>query len=69
MNDVVQGSVEGRSFTRCSQWLACLMVLAVFWQGWLALQRQAQWAHRGLFSAPAIRPQDFRRWRGSCHGA
>jgi hypothetical protein len=38
MNDVVQGSVEGRSFTRCSQWLACLMVLAVFWQGWLALR-------------------------------
>ena len=36
---------------------------------WLALQRQAQWAHRGLFSAPAIRPQDFSRWHGSCHGA
>ena len=39
MSDPVQGSVEGRSFTRCSQLLACLMVLGVLWQGWLALNQ------------------------------
>lgn len=39
MTDAVQGSVEGRSFTRSSQWLACLMVLGVLWQGWLALNQ------------------------------
>ena len=36
---------------------------------WLGLQHQAQLARRGLFAAPAVRPQDFRRWRGGCHGA
>jgi len=39
MSDAVQGSVEGRSFTRISQCLACLMVLGVLWQGWLALNQ------------------------------
>ena len=48
MNAPVQGSVEGRSFTRCSQVLACLMVLGVLWQGWQALNRPG--------SAPLDRP-------------
>ncbi len=39
MSEAVQGSVEGRSFTRSSQCLACLMVLGVLWQGWLALNQ------------------------------
>jgi hypothetical protein len=39
MSEAVQGSVEGRSFTRCSQCLACLMMLGVLWQGWLALNQ------------------------------
>ena len=39
MSEAAQGPVEGRSFTRTSQLLACLMVVGVLWQGWLALQR------------------------------
>jgi hypothetical protein len=35
----VEEAVEGRSFTRTSQALACIMVAGVIWQGWLALQR------------------------------
>lgn len=34
----------------------------------MALQRSAQMGRRGLFGTPAVRPQDFRRWRGTCQG-
>lgn len=39
MTEPGQGAVEGRSFTRSSQALACIMVAAVLWQGWHALNR------------------------------